>query len=173
MQPLNQVIGKWMSEAEDEMQVRFQIQCIYPTEVYKGWLAENARRAAAKGGLGWYSTGEGVKSVTTKVVDASAPSKVTVAISHLEHMMFADMGVGQGRDYEDVQHKRKAHHNRRYIGKWEVDVGKTHRPVIMYKARQLQKRMENYIADFYGQAYEVRFIQATTAMDKPFEIFGF
>ena len=106
MKPLNEEIKGWMQQAEEELQGNFKVQRIYPTEIYQGWLKENQRRKeyAQKhpGKDVWYSTGKGVQSIQTKVVSASDPNNITVAISHLQHMMFADMGVGIWGDYEDI-----------------------------------------------------------------------
>lgn len=172
--PLNEVVGGWMQQAQEELQGNFKTQRIYPTEIYQGWLKENERRKQyAKEHPDkevWYSTGKGVASISTRVVKASDPNNITVAISHLEHMMFADMGVGIWGDYEDIKRGKNAKPNRRYISGWVPSQGETHRPGIMFKARSIQHRMENYLMNFYGLELEARFIQATTHMDKPFSI---
>ncbi len=174
VRPLNEVIGGWMSQAQDELQANFQTQRIYPAEIYKGWLEENERRKAyAKKHPGkdvWYSTGEGVKSIEARVIRANGPSDITVGISHLTHMMFADMGVGIWGDYEDINRGRKARPNVRYLTSWVPSMGQTHRPGIMFKARTIQRRMENYLMNFYGMEVEARLIQGTVLMEKPFEI---
>lgn len=174
MRPLNEEVRVWMQQAEEELQGNFKVQRIYPTEIYQGWLKENQRRKeyAQKhpGKDVWYSTGQGVQSIQTKVVSASDPNNVTVAIFHLQHMMFADMGVGIWGDYEDIQHSRNAKPNRRYISAWVPSQGETHRPGIMFKAHTIRRRMENYMMNFYGLELEARFIQATTHMEKPFAI---
>lgn len=172
--PISEVVGGWMRQAEEELQGNFKTQRIYPTEIYQGWLAENKRRKeyAQKHPDKdvWYSTGKGVASISAKVLKASGPNSVTVAISHLEHMMFADMGVGIWADYEDVKRSKNARPNVRYVSGWVPSQGETHRPGIMFKARTIQRRMENYLMNFYGLSSEVRFIKATTHMDKPFAI---
>lgn len=177
LKPLNEFIGDWMAQTEDDLQQMFQVQKIYPLEVYKGWLKENARRKryAMKHPEKdvWYSTGQGVKSIQARVIRANSPSDIAVGISHLEHMKFADMGVNAWEALGDVDTAKKARYNSRYISSWIPSMGKTHRPGIMYKARGLQARMANYLADFYGQSAEIRFLQATSMLEEPFEIFNF
>lgn len=174
VKPINQVVGQWMQQAEEELQANFKTQRIYPTEIYQGWLKENQRRKeyAMKhpGKEVWYSTGKGVQSILTRVIRATDPNNVTVGVSHLEHMMFADMGVGIWGDYEDIKRSKKARPNTRYISSWVPSQGETHRPGIMFKARTIQRRMENYLMNFYGLELEAQFIKATTHMDKPFAI---
>lgn len=174
--PLNEVVDGWMRQAEFDIQTNFKAQRIYPTEVYQGWLKENERRKqyarTHPGKEVWYSTGRGVQSIEAKVINASDPNNVTVAISHLQHMMFADMGVGIWGAYEDIKRTRKARFNTRYISGWVPSMGETHRPGIMFKARTIQRRMENYLMNFYGLSLEARFIKATTHFDKPFAIIG-
>lgn len=172
--PINEVVGDWMRQAEDELRSNFQTQRIYPTEIYQGWLEENRRRKEyAKTHPNkdvWYSTGKGVASIEARVIKASGPSDVTVGISHLAHMQFADMGVGIWGAYEDIQRTRKARPNTRYISNWVPSMGETHRPGIMFKARSIQRRMENYLMNFYGLELEARFLKATVVTEKPFII---
>ncbi len=174
--PISTVVGEWMQQAESEIKANFQTQKIYPAEIYKGWLKENARRKKyAQNHPGkdvWYSTGKGVDSVQARVIKVSGPSDVTVGISHLEHMMFADMGVGIWGQYDDIRRQKKARPNVRYLSGWVPSQGETHRPGIMFKARTIQRRMESYLMNFYGLELEARFIKATTHMDKPFAIIG-
>ena len=174
--PISEVVGEWMRQAEDEIKANFQVQKIYPAEIYQGWLKENARRKRYAqrhpGADVWYSTGKGVDSIEARVVNASDPNNVTVGISHLEHMMFADMGVGIWGQYDDIKRQKKARPNTRYISGWVPSQGETHRPGIMFKARTIQRRMENYLMNFYGMELEVRLLQATTHMNKPFSIIG-
>ncbi len=173
--PLSDVIHGWMSQAEAELRSNLRIQRIYPQEIYKGWLKENERRKAyAKSHPGkdvWYSTGKSADSVYTSVVRASGPSNITVGISHIDYLRFADMGVGIWGDYEDISRNKKARPNARYLSRWVPASGQTHRPGIMFKARTIQRRMENYLMDFYGLEIEARFIDGFTYAKKPFTIF--
>jgi hypothetical protein len=174
--PLNEVVGGWMRQAEDELRANFQTQRIYPAEIYKGWLDENERRKAYAqlhpDKDVWYSTGEGYASIRAEVINASNPNNVTVGISHIAHMQFADMGVGIWGAYDDINRRKKARPNTRYISSWVPSLGETHRPGIMFKARTIQRRMENYLMNFYGLSLEARFLKATVITEKPFEIIG-
>lgn len=174
--PLNEVVGGWMRQAEDELRINFQTQRIYPSEIYRGWLEENERRKAyAKSHPGkdvWYSTGKGFESIEARVFSASGPSNVTVGFSHLSYMQYADMGVGIWGKYEDIDRSKKAKPNKRYLSTWVPSMGETHRPGIMFKARTIQRRMENYLMNFYGVSLEARFLQATVITEKPFNILG-
>lgn len=172
--PLSDVVGGWMLQAQEEIRANFQIQRVYPAEVYQGWHAENERRKEYAqrhpGQDVWYSTGRGADSIEARVIKASGPSNITVGISHLEHMQFVDMGVGIWGKYDDIKRQKKARPNVRYLSGWVPSQGETHRPGIMFKARTIQRRMENYLMNFYGLSLEARFIQATTALETPFAI---
>lgn len=174
--PISEVIGEWMRQVDSEIKANFQTQKIYPAEIYQGWLKENERRKRyarrhPKADV-WYSTGDGSKSIEARVINASSPSNVTVGISHVAHMMFADMGVGIWGNYDDIKRQKRARPNKRYLSNWVPSQGETHRPGIMFKARSIQRRMENYMMNFYGLELEARFLQATTHMDRPFAIIG-
>lgn len=174
MKPLNEVITSWVNDLDGDLQQMFQVQRIYPTEIYKGWLEENARRIEyAKSHPNsdiWFSTGEGVKSIGTRVVRASSVDDVVISLSHLDYLKYPDMGVGVWASYEDIQHQAPARYGKRYISRWVPSMGVTHRPGVMYKARSIQKRMAKYMQDFYGEEIEFRIIEATHTLDKPLVI---
>jgi len=174
LKPLNTFIGDWAAQTQQDIQTNLQTQKIYPLEVYHGWLKENARRKryaeAHPDKNVWYSTGLGIQSIDVRVLRASSPSDIAVGISHLEYMKFADMGVGIWGDYSDIDTTKKAKYEQRYISSWIPSMGKTHRPGIMFAANRLRFRIANYLEDFYGQSIEMRLIQATHHMDKPFAI---
>lgn len=174
LKPLNTFIGDWMQQTEQDLQLHFDTQKIFPKEVYHGWLKENARRKAYAmahpGKDVWYSTGKGVQSVQARVIRATSPSDIVVGISHLDYMKFPDMGVGIWATRDDVQSQRKARHNQRYISAWIPSIGQTHRPGIMFTAHRLQVRIANYLEDFYGSNIGTRIIQATHHLDEPFAI---
>lgn len=174
MKPLNEVISSWVEALDGDLQQMFQVQRIYPTEIYKGWLEENARRIeyaqSHPNADVWFSTGEGVKSINTRVAKAASVDDVAICLSHLDYLKYPDMGVGAWASYEDIQAQAPARYGKRYLTRWVPSMGMTHRPGIMYKARSIQRRMANYMQDFYGEEIEVRLIQATHTLDRPLVI---
>lgn len=147
--PLNSIIQTYMTQTYDDIMANLDTQRVWPKEVYPGYAEINEERR--KRGM-WWSTGEGRESIRGRIISAS-PDYVHVEFSMLQHMRYADMGVGQGTSYEDVETSKKANYRRRYIRKWDRPRGSSHRPAIMMTIRHLGTRMEKYVADFYGQSH--------------------
>lgn len=143
------VLNKMAQNTMQFLAKEFNVQRIYPKEVYGGWLQENRRRKAANGKLGWFSTGEGVNSFGYRVI--STDKEETIAFTYNDYMMFADLGVGKGRKKEDVDRTKKAKFGQRYIQLWDPPHGKTHRPNMAMQWYSLRGRMEAYLQDFYGR----------------------
>ena len=61
--PLVEGVRQIADDFDANLQRDTETQCIYPKEVYKGYLQKNAERAKYHGKRGWYATGEGVKSI--------------------------------------------------------------------------------------------------------------
>lgn len=154
--PLSKVIGDFVEQTENQMRWNMRTQQIWPTEVYPGYKEINEIRKARGN---WYSTGEGVKSIRAKIVSASTIGDLTIRISYLDHLRYADMGVGQGTKWKDVDTKRKVKFQNRYIRKWDRPAGSSGRPGLMPEVRHLKKRIENYLADFYGYTQPLAIIK--------------
>lgn len=142
-------------------------QCIYPKEVYKGYAVVNQKRKEMGS---WYSTGQGAKSFNGQILEAGEGGKVTMAFTFNDYLRFAEMGVGKGTSYEDVQSAKKARFQTRYISKWDRKVGSSQRPAIMMELRHLQQRIANYLVDFYGFEGEVRLVNTFENMP-PIQLF--
>ena len=148
--PLSSIIKTYMQQTTDDIQMNIKTQKIWPYEVYPGYAEINEQRKEKNQ---WYSTGEGAKSIRGRIISAT-PDYVHVEFTMLQHMRFADMGVGQGTSYEDVQTQKKANYRRRYIRKWNrFYEGMSHRPAIMMTIRHLGFRMEKYVENFYGKSH--------------------
>ena len=131
-------------------------QCIYPKEIYKGYSAINDARGARGQ---WHSTGEGVKSFKGSVV-SSDPGRWSYLFSYDEHLKFAEMGVGLGTKFGDVQTQKNARYKSRYVQSWKrYGAGRSHRPAIMMELRHLASRMQNYLVDFYGYQGEMKMVK--------------
>ena len=155
MFPFNRVAARFFQQTINQLEVNTMKQCIYPKEVYHGYAVVNQKRKE----MGqWYSTGEGAKSFSGKIIEAGEGGKVTMAFQFNDYMRFVDMGVGQGTTYEDVESGKKARFQTRYISKWDRKSGKSQRPAIMMELRHLQQRIANYLVDFYGYEGEVKLI---------------
>lgn len=162
--PLSKVMHDFVEQTENQMRWQFATQKIWPYEVYPGYAEVNAMRKAAalKKGDGsgpWYSTGEGYKSIRGQLVSATTAGDVTIKFSYLDHLSFADMGVGTGTKWEDVQTSKKANFRTRYIRKWERPKGQSHRPALLYQIRHLTYRIQGYLADFYGYTEPMRMVR--------------
>lgn len=154
--PLSKVMQDFVTQTENQMRWQFATQQIWPYEVYAGYADINQKRKE-KGQ--WYSTGEGYKSIRGQLVSATTAGDVTIKFSYLDHLSFADMGVGAGTNWEDVQTSKKANFRTRYIRKWERPKGSSHRPALLYQIRHLTYRIQGYLADFYGYTEPMRMVR--------------
>lgn len=153
--PFNRVAQRFFQQTINQLEVNTMTQRIYPKEVYNGYAVVNQKRKEMGS---WYSTGEGVKSFTGKIIEAGENGKVTMAFQFNDYLRFAEMGVGAGTSYEDVESSKKARFQTRYISKWDRKSGKSQRPAIMMELRHLQKRIADYLVDFYGYEGQVRLL---------------
>lgn len=147
----------YLKDTLTQLFVNTKTQCIYPTEIYKGFSAINAARGARGQ---WHAEGEGAKSFQGRIVSATE-SDWTYEFSYNDYMRFVDMGVGLGTKYNDVDSNRKANYKSRYAKRWKrYGAGHSQRPAIMMELRHLQSRMQNYLVDFYGYRGEIALIKA-------------
>lgn len=145
--PFSRVAKRFFDQTINQLEVNTMTQRIYPKEIYRGFAVVNQKRKE----MGqWYSTGEGAKSFAGRIIEAGENGKVTMAFSFNEYMRFAEMGVGKGTSYEDVENTKKARFQTRYISSWDRKSGKSQRPAIMMELRHLQSRIASYLVDFYG-----------------------
>lgn len=165
--PFNRVASRFFQQTINQLEVNTMTQRIYPKDVYNGYSVINQKRKEM--GM-WYSTGEGAKSFGGKIIEAGENGKVTMAFTFNDYMRFAEMGVGRGTRYEDVENSKKARYQTRYISKWDRKSGKSQRPAIMMELRHLQLRIANYLVDFYGYEGEVRMIN-TFEEASPIKVF--
>lgn len=165
--PFNRVAARFFQQTINQLEVNTMTQCIYPKEVYNGYSVVNQKRKEM--GM-WYSTGRGSHSFTGEIIEAGENGKVTMAFQFYDYMRFAEMGVGKGTSYADVESSKNAYYQSRYISRWDRKSGKSQRPAIMMELRHLQKRIANYLVDFYG--YEGETLLINTFEDaSPINIF--
>lgn len=149
--------ARWyLGDVLRQLKINTETQCIYPREIYSGFRAVNAARAARGQ---WHAEGEGVNSFQGRLVN-STPEGWTYEFTYNDYMRFVDMGVGAGTQYNDVDSSRKANYARRYVKSWQRKSGKSQRPAIMMELRHLQSRMQNYLVDFYGYQGEAAIVKA-------------
>lgn len=150
--------ARWyLGDVLRQLKINTQTQCIYPKEIYSGFMAVNAARAARGQ---WHADGSGVNSFRGRIV-SDTPENWTYEFMYNEYMRFVDMGVGLGTKYNDVDSAQKANYARRYVKSWQrFGAGRSQRPAIMMELRHLQSRMQNYLVDFYGYQGETALIKA-------------
>lgn len=135
----------------------FEKQMVYPYgEVYPGWFAENARRAAQQTGA-WYSTGDAAKSFYWQMryydgID-DFPSEVVLDFFFNYYISFVDYGVGQGRPLNKVQRGEAAVRGQRYVDEWKPKLGKTHRPIFRKEMRLLKRRGASWLTTWSGRLF--------------------
>lgn len=150
--------ARWyLGDVLRQLKINTETQCIYPKEIYSGFKAINAARAARGQ---WHAEGVGVNSFQGRIVN-DTPEGWTYEFTYNDYMRFVDMGVGAGTKYNDVDNSRKANYARRYVRTWKRSgAGHSQRPAIMMELRHLQSRMQNYLVDFYGYQGEAKIIKA-------------
>lgn len=152
IEPLNRAVSRFHEQTLMQVHANLVTQTVFPTEVYPGYRVINeARRLQGS----WYSTGEGARSFSGRVVRASEIGDVILEYQFNDYLRYAELGVGKDRPAESVDRSKKANYRRRYVSKWTPRAGKTHRPAIMMELRHLGTRLERYAQDFYG--YEAQF----------------
>lgn len=174
--PFNRIARLFFEQTMNQLEVNAMTQRIYPKEIYNGFYIVNEKRkqmakaAEARGKKGpWYSTGQGVHSFGGRIIEAGENGQVTMAFTFNEYLRFAEMGVGKGTSYEDVETSKKARYQSRYISKWDRKAGRSHRPAIMMELRHLQRRIAEYLTDFYGEEGRVLLVN-TFEEASPFRI---
>ena len=148
--PLKDVAEIYLKQALLDIQLNFQKQRIYPTEVYRGYEKVNQYRRKHHM---WWSRGDGAKSFEGNVYQANEET-------------------GEPRDpaahnhADKVDRAKKAKFKTRYISKWDRRAGKSHRPAIMRTVRRLKMRYENHLADYYGYQGLLQIINALEGKDE-------
>ena len=153
---LNSVVKRYLMQTDYQLRANFATQQIFPNEVYPGYKEENEKRKAM--GL-QHSTGEGARSIKSRLVSADDEGDVTAIYSFNDYLQFVDIGVGHGRKAEDIKRNKKAKYNNKYVRVWNPAKGDTHRPAIMMEMRHLTSRIGKYLIDFYGRQEEMYIVK--------------
>ena len=151
LMPLRYVAKTFLDQTIDQIKRNLETQHIWPTEIYPGFSAINEIRRQHGG---WYATGEGMRSFEGTLITADENTgMVTMAVRFNEYMQYVDIGVGAGRNADDVERGKKVKYKQRYTT-WKPEKGKSHRPAIMPELRHLATRLSDYTAAFYGNKFE-------------------
>ena len=172
--PLKDVIDAWDNWANNlEIQLRhnFETQKIFPLGwpgPYPGYAAINAKKNGAKE---WKSTGDAFRQLYSQVYRGASGRPELIYFFFKYHMMFADMGVGKGTKYPQVDNAAKAHWGRLYkkwgnanydgrkVKKSKVESVKTpvklrsrrSRPHLMMEFRHQWMRLELIVTEYYSR----------------------
>lgn len=149
--PIDSVINLFVSQAKMQLIANMRTQRVWPTEVYAGYSAVNEKRRVFGQ---WNSTGAGIRSIMAHVT-ASQPDRVAVMFTLNDYLRYVDLGVGQGTKADDVDRARKAYYTRRYITSWKRSDSRSHRPYLMMEIRHLQRRIQEYLTNYYGYQGEM------------------
>lgn len=167
--PFHDVIDMFVRQAETQLEVNYRTQHIYPKEIYTGFRAVNAFRKAKAGGdhsKGWFADGDGAKSFMGHVINADADQgKVDILFTFNDYLRYVDIGVGAGTTASDVDRARNVRYKSRYTPKWDRKAGRSHRPAIMPEMRHLERRIMNYLVDFYGSEAEMAILHLADKED--------
>lgn len=166
IEPLHKAISRFHEATLMQVQANLVTQAVWPTEVYTGYRIINESRKAHGG---WYSTGEGARSFTGRVIRAGEIGDVILLYQFNDYLRYAELGVGKDRPVEKVDRSKKANYRRRYT-KWMPRSGRTHRPAIMMELRHLATRLERYATDFYGYEAQFKMMELFDGMQLDFSI---
>ena len=142
-------------DTRGHVEKNFGTQMVYPYgEVYPGWFAENARRAAK----GWsHSTGESAKNFYWQMRYTNGkddfPAEVSLEYFFNYHISFVDYGVGGGRPLSKVDRAEDARRKQRYVSEWLPKQGKTHRPIFRKDMRHLSRRGAMWLTTWSGRLF--------------------
>ena len=150
-----QTLQQMAQESLETIQKNFRTQGIFPFEVYPGYAAKNRGKEGKPGE--WFSTGEGYKSFSFSVPNAS-DTAAEIDFFYNAYLDFVDMGVGKGRKWDAVQHNYNARYSQRYT-RWDAASGLTHRPAFAMEFRHLRSRMRNYFEGRLQQEVYVMLFQ--------------
>lgn len=156
MFPIHEVISDFHKQTLAQLSQNFATQRIWPYEVYPGYRQVNeARRLRNE----WFSTGEGIKSLDGSIVHADN-ANVTLEYRFNDYLQYVDIGVGAGTKAGDVERSKNVRFRSRYVGRWSRSQGSSHRPAIMAEMRHQQRRIRDYLVDFWGYEGEVDLINS-------------
>ena len=152
--PIHEVISDFHQQTLNQIEANFATQRIFPYEVYPNYREINEIRKKTGG---WYSTGEGARSFEGSIVNAN-DANVTLEYRFNDYLRYVDVGVGGRTTANDVERGKNVRFRSRYIGRWNRSQGRSHRPAIMAEFRHQQRRIRDYLADFWGNEGEVELL---------------
>lgn len=153
--PIERAVSVFHEQTLEQLGMTGDTQHVWPEEIYPGFRKVNEERKRKAGGnpaKGWFSTGEGRKSIEGKIVSMNGPADITLSYSILRYMRFVDMGVGAGTKKDDVDRARKANWKSRYT-KWNRAVGMSHRPFWRMELAHEETRLGMYLRDWFGHEF--------------------
>lgn len=155
------VLRMFARQAVKALKRNFRMQHVFPTEVYPGYTRVNKWRMDH--GY-WFSTGQGARSFEASVVSAE-DGRETIKVLYNDYLRYVDMGVGQERPWEVVEHEKKARYDRRYISYWQPHLGSSARPAIMMEMRHIEARMQRFLEDYYGEEVNTQVFRTFSGLD--------
>lgn len=188
---LEEVKAAWMNWADNMMlQLRhnYESQKIFPMGwpgPYPGYQYENAKKRQSSNKSSWVSTGESFRNIYSMVYKGASGNPELIQFFFRYYLMFADMGVGKGTKYGQVDNATKAHWGRLYK-KWgdtHYDGRKTKkskvpsvkttmkqssrrsRPHLMMEFRHQLTRLELIVTEYYSKMGEEGLYRAIMGMD--------
>ena len=190
--PLEEVKAAWMNWSENMMlQLRnnYESQKIFPLGwpgPYPGYQYQNAKKRQSGKSTAWVSTGESFRQIYAQVYRGASGNPEIIQFFFRYYLMFADMGVGKGTKYEQVDNAAKAHWGRLYK-KWgntnydgrkmkrsKVESTKTpvkqrarrSRPHLMMEFRHQLMRLELIVTEYYSRMGEEGIYRALMGMEE-------
>lgn len=139
MPDLRKVISQFRLETYNQIMAGYQVQ----------HLPLSPRERISR----YVNTGEGVKNTDLREFGTGSPDEVGFVFTVPQHMRFAEIGTVGGLRGSEVQRGRKYRPEMRYVRSWNPIVGETHRPVFSPQLRNLQRRLGDFLRDFYGRQY--------------------
>lgn len=175
----------WANNLTKQLQNNYDSQKIFPRGYpgpYPGYLAINAKKKEGKGA--WKSTGESIRKLYADVYNGAGGMPELIIFYFRYYLQFADMGVGKGTKYEQVDNAAKAHWGRLYkkwgntnydgrtVKKSKVASVKTpskqrarrSRPHLMMEFRHQLTRLELIVTEYYSRMGEEGLYRAIMGM---------
>ena len=153
--PISRAVSVFHEQTLEQLGWTGDTQHVWPEEIYPGFRKVNEMRKKKAHGnpkKGWFSTGEGRKSIEGRIVSMNGPDDITLEYSILRYMRFVDMGVGAGTKKGDVERSKKANWKNRYT-KWNRAAGMSHRPFWRMELAHEETRLATYLRDWFGHEF--------------------
>ena len=141
---IDKKLDLWCEDVYKSIRKNFEVQHIYPTEVYPGYNEKNAKSG------GWKSTGAAYDKIYWNVFTAANGDSARIDYFFKYYLYFVDMGVGKGHKLSQVDNASPASNQVRYKN-WSGPGDRQSRPVVSMEFNYQISRLFRYVVAKYDE----------------------